>query len=81
MNEQINLEGKSFEELLELLEATVKELDGNTLTLEESVAAYERSVAISAACEKILDNAELRIQQIDTRATSSKDAADQDVSF
>jgi exodeoxyribonuclease VII small subunit len=81
MNKQMNLEDKSFEELLELLDATVKELDGNALTLEESVAAYERSVAISAACEKLLDDAELRIQQIDARAASRKDTGVDDVPF
>jgi len=81
VSESKDLENMSFEELLELLDATVKELEGNTLTLEESVAAYERSVSISAACEKILDNAELRIHQIDARAASSDGIAGQDVPF
>jgi exodeoxyribonuclease VII small subunit len=81
MNDLTDFEGKSFEELLELLEATVKELDGNTLTLEESVAAYERCVTISVACEKILDGAELRIQQIDMKIAARDDAGDQDIPF
>lgn len=67
----IDLEERSFEELLKLLEETISKLDGNTLTLEESLDTYERSVAISAACEKILNEAELRISQIDARKPST----------
>lgn len=67
MSAPTDIEGKSFEELLEMLEQTVNELDGDSLTLEQALATYERSVAISAACEKILDEAELRIRQIDAR--------------
>lgn len=67
MSVPTDIEGKSFEELLEMLEQTVNELDGDSLTLEQALATYERSVAISAACEKILDEAELRIRQIDAR--------------
>ena len=73
------IDGKSFEELLEMLEDTVNELDGDSLTLEQSVTAYERSVAISAACEKILNEAELRIQEIDSRSPAEE--PDEDVPF
>lgn len=83
MTEQLSLEGKSFEELLEMLEAAVTELDGDTLTLAQSVAAYERSVEISNACEKLLNEAELRIEQIDARNTAAleEDAGEGDIPF
>lgn len=68
MTESFDLDGKSFEELLELLQETVAQLDGNGLTLEQSVVAYERSVAIAAACENILNEAELRIERIHANA-------------
>lgn len=67
MTAQNDLESKSFEELLEMLEDTIKRLDSNSLTLAESIDTYEQSVAISAACEKILNESELRITQIDVR--------------
>lgn len=54
-----------------MLEETVEKLDGNTLTLEQSIATYEHSVAIAAACAKILDEAELRISRIDSRKPSA----------
>lgn len=78
MTDVSELEGKSFEELLELLQETVNQLDGNGLTLEQSVVAYERSVAISSACETILNEAELRIERINARAGNT-DAGDEDV--
>ncbi len=71
MTADLNLDEKSFEELLEMLEETVNQLDGNSLTLEQSLATYERSVAIAAACEKLLNEAELRISQIDSRKPST----------
>lgn len=73
MTTQVCLEERSFEELLEMLEQAVNELDGDTLTLEQSVAAYERSVEISLACEKLLNEAQLRIEQIDSRQGLSAD--------
>jgi exodeoxyribonuclease VII small subunit len=67
MTAAVNLEEKSFEELLKMLEETVNQLDGSELTLEQSLATYEKSVAIAATCEQILNEAELRISQIDAR--------------
>lgn len=80
MTADVDLEGKSFEELVKMLEETISELDGNTLTLEQSVTTYEHSVAIAAACEKILNDAELRISQIDARrpAALNEDLDDED---
>ncbi len=80
MTDVFELEGKSFEELLELLQETVNQLDGNGLTLEQSVVAYERSVAIAAACEAILNDAELRIERINAKAGNT-DAGEEDVPF
>lgn len=81
MNEIDSLDKLSFEELLKMLEETVSRLDGNTLTLEQSIAMYERSVTISEACEKILNDAELRISRIDSRKPSAlgEDLDDEDV--
>lgn len=71
-----DLEGKSFEDLIQMLEKTIEMLDGNDLTLEQSISTYERSVAIAEACETILNTAELRISQIDARKPLDPDADD-----
>jgi exodeoxyribonuclease VII small subunit len=84
MTIESELQGKSFEELLELLEQTINELDGTSLTLEQSLDAYERSVKISEACEKMLDEAELRIRRIDASRPDVdplNDMDDEDVPF
>lgn len=60
-----NLPVRVFETLLEELQATVRKLDEENLTLEEAVAAYERSVQIANECNRMLDDAELRVSQID----------------
>lgn len=54
-----------FEQLLDELQATVRSLDEEQLTLEEAVVAYERSVAIANECNQMLDDAELRVSRID----------------
>lgn len=79
MSDHIDLADKSFEELLTMLQDTVNELDGDELTLEQSVAAYERSVAISNACEKILAEAELRIERISS--SGREGALPEDIPF
>ena len=78
MTAEITFEGKSFEELLEMLEETISQLDGNSLTLAQSLETYERSVAIAAACEKILNESELRISQIDARKPRVAELLDED---
>lgn len=58
---------KTFEQLLQELDETVSKLENSELSLDEAVATYEKSVELAAACAELLDNAELRIRQIDTR--------------
>lgn len=64
-----------FEELLAQLQQTVSALENEQLTLEESIAAYERSVALANACAEMLDEAELRISRIDRDSKGIRDEA------
>lgn len=52
----------TFREAMRELESIVAVLESNTLELEESLAKYERGVALLASCQKRLGAAE---QQID----------------
>ncbi len=54
----------SFEELFEELEATVQKLEAGNLTLDESLALYERGMQLAKQCGEQLDHAELRIKEI-----------------
>ena len=54
----------TFEQAFEELEETVGKLEAGGLTLEESLAIFERGQALAAHCGKQLDEAELKIKQI-----------------
>lgn len=54
----------SFEEALKTLESIVEQLENNEITLEDSVKLYEEGVKMSKFCTEILEQAELRIEQV-----------------
>jgi exodeoxyribonuclease VII small subunit len=58
------IEELTFEESFAELEETVRALEGGGLSLEESLALYERGQALAAHCARQLDQAELKLQQL-----------------
>ncbi len=54
----------SFEKLFQELEATVQKLEAGSLTLDESLALYDRGVQLAKQCGELLDHAELRIKEL-----------------
>ncbi len=54
----------TYEELYRELERTVAELEAGALPLEQALRFYERGVVLAAQCQLLLDNAELRVQQV-----------------
>jgi len=53
---------QDFERALDELEALVQRMEGGDLSLEESLGAYERGVALYRQCQGALEQAELRIR-------------------
>lgn len=53
-----------FEQALNELEATVNRLEEGELTLDESIALYERGMRLAQRCNEALDAAELQVQQL-----------------
>ena len=53
-----------FEGALAELEALVERMETGELSLEDSLCAYERGVALSRRCQQALDAAEQRIQTL-----------------
>ena len=51
----------TFEEALAELQKLVGELEGGKLPLAESLAVYERAIALSTRCTKMLEEAEQKI--------------------
>jgi len=62
------IEALSFDDALAELQRTVGELEAGGQPLEAAIALYERGVALQARCEKLLGDAELRVQQLVARA-------------
>lgn len=51
-----------FEQALEELEGLVEELEGGELSLEDSLARFERGVQLTRSCQRALKDAERKVQ-------------------
>lgn len=54
----------SFEKALAELETIVAKLERGDVALEDSIAAYDRGVALKAQCDRLLSAAEARVEKI-----------------
>lgn len=66
-------ERPGFEEALSRLEAIVKELENESISLEKSIELYEEGIELSKLCTETLEEAELRIQKVADQQASQKD--------
>ncbi len=58
------IEGLSFEEALAELETIVERLEGESLSLDETMALYERGRQLAQHCQTLLDAASLKFQRL-----------------
>jgi len=56
----------TYETLYARMQAIVARLEAGDLPLDEALALYEEGVAVAAACQRLLDEAELRVQELQT---------------
>ncbi len=63
----------SFREAMAELDAIVTRLEGNTLELEESLRSYERGVALLAALQQRLADAEQKVEVLMGELSGEKD--------
>ena len=57
-------DNQTYEALYARMQAIVARLEAGELPLEEALALYEEGVAVAAACQQLLDQAELRVQEL-----------------
>ena len=55
---------KNFEEAIKELETLVKYVESGNICLEQSIIAYERGDMLRKFCELKLENAKMRVEQI-----------------
>lgn len=66
----------SFDDALAELERTVAELEAGGQPLERTMALYERGVVLERRCERLLGDAELRVQRLVDSARGAVVAAE-----
>lgn len=59
-----DLKGMSFERALKELEAIVGRLERGDVELEESITIYERGEALRDHCDRLLKQAEARVEKL-----------------
>lgn len=59
-----DISAMSFEDAMAALEAVVRDLESGTVSLDQSIALYERGAALKAHCEARLKAAEERVEKI-----------------
>jgi len=64
---QADVEGLAYDAAFAELQRVVGELEAGGGTLEATIAQYERAVALQRRCERLLAEAELRVQQLLSR--------------
>jgi exodeoxyribonuclease VII small subunit len=63
---------RGFEEDLSELESIVDTLEKGDLTLEQSLAAFERGVKLTRTCQKALDEAEQRVRILTEKSADAE---------
>jgi exodeoxyribonuclease VII small subunit len=63
-SDQPNVDELSYEQALSELEMIVSSLEANKLSLEDSLALFERGQALTKHCTELLDKANLRIKKL-----------------
>ena len=62
----------TFEEALAELEAIVDQLERGDLSLQDSLQSFERGVALTAVCQRVLSQAEQRVEMLTGKDAGAK---------
>jgi len=60
-------ETMSFEEVMQELEQIVTQLENEQMSLDQSLALFERGQLLGNYCMQVLENAELKVSQLTPR--------------
>ena len=65
MSKETAIDTLNYEQAFEELKSLIENLESGEKPLEETLALYERGQVLYQRCMELLDNAELKVQQID----------------
>jgi exodeoxyribonuclease VII small subunit len=54
----------TFEQAVQALEKIIERIESGEIGLEQSIAEYERGVALIRRCREVLDRAEQRVEEL-----------------
>lgn len=54
----------SFESMIESLEQIIERIEGGEVGLEQSIAEYEKGMALIKRCREVLTKAEQRVEEL-----------------
>jgi exodeoxyribonuclease VII small subunit len=74
--EAADVEALAYDEAFAELQRVVATLEAGGGSLEATIAQYERAVALQRRCERLLGEAELRVQQLMARPGMPLSAVD-----
>jgi exodeoxyribonuclease VII small subunit len=75
-NDSTAISAMSFETALAELEDIVEKLESGKIDLEASISIYERGEALKKHCERLLKDAEVRIEKITLKADGTPSGTD-----
>ncbi len=58
------VESLSYEQAMAEMEGIIQKMEGEQLTLEETLALFERGQALAKRCADLLTQAELKVRQL-----------------
>jgi exodeoxyribonuclease VII small subunit len=64
MNKDLDLDALSYEQAFEELKTVIDQLEAGDKPLEETLALYERGQTLFRHCTTLLEQAELKVQQL-----------------
>jgi len=72
MTSELDTPPQSFEDALKELEDLVDTLEKGELTLEQSLAAFERGIKLTRTCQTTLDEAEQKVRILVGRSANGE---------
>lgn len=55
---------RTFELAMNELESVVRQLEGGSLTLDQSLAAFEKGISVTRECETLLSEAKTKVEKL-----------------